>query len=346
MSNRQRPMASVAQGAIIATCLMLNATLASAVDYNLKFAHFYPLANHYARDTVPDWTGRIERATNGRVTITQYPSGQLLKPAETYDGVRSGVADIGMVVPGLTPGRFPESALVDLPFAFHSAAAASRAVMELYEKGMFAKDYAGMQVLYLHVIDLSTIHTRTTPVKTPVDLKGLRIRFPTAAMKDLLSAYGAVPVGMGPTQIYESLERGVIDGYTGAWDSLTIFRLGELVRYHLDLPLYTLLVCICMNKQSFDRMPADIRKAMMDNSGVGEAAKVGKSYDVGSKDALAGLDKTKHVIIKPNAEEEAQWRHQAEPVVEAQLKSIESKGVNAHQSYKLLREAAKKYEVR
>ena len=114
----------------LAVCTTVFAGPASAAEVNLKFAHFYPPVNHHTGEMVPAWAKRIAEQSKGRIEITQYPSGQLLKAPETFDGLRNGVADIGMVVPGLTPGRFPEISLADLPFTFRTATGASRAMME------------------------------------------------------------------------------------------------------------------------------------------------------------------------------------------------------------------------
>src|SRR5687767_2442743 len=88
-------------------CALLAAPRAISADYELKFTHPLPPVHHHFRDLVPEWAKRIETQSNGRIKTTLYPSAQLLKVPETYDGIRSGVADIGMVITGATPGRFP-----------------------------------------------------------------------------------------------------------------------------------------------------------------------------------------------------------------------------------------------
>lgn len=330
--------------ALAGMSVLLSVPAARAAEYELKFAHPLPPVHFHFRDLVPEWAKRIEDQTKGRVKVTLYPSAQLLKVPETYDGIRSGVADIGMVIAGATPGRFPVMSIVELPFMFRTAASGARAMMDLHAQGGFDKEFADTKVLYLHALDMATLHTRNKALRRPDDLKGLRIRFPSPAIKDLLAAYGANPVGIPVPQIYENIEKGVVDGMGGGWDSMISLRLADLVKYHLDMPVYTLAFCICMNKRKFESMPADVQKAVMDNSGAKEAARVGDGYDRAGKLGYDFLVKEKHDMHKPTAEEEALWRKGAEPVVEAHLKALEAKGVKARDYHKALRDAAAKYE--
>jgi TRAP-type C4-dicarboxylate transport system substrate-binding protein len=330
--------------ALAAVCAAFAASAADAAEFELKLAHPLPPVHFHFRDLVPDWAKRIETQSGGRIKITQYPSAQLLKPQETYDGIRSGVADMGMVITGTTPGRFPVMSIIELPFMFRTAASGSRAMMHLYAQGGFDKEFADTRVLYLHALDLSTLHTRNKPLRRLEDLKGLRIRFPSTAIKDLLTAYGANAVGIPVPQIYENVERGVVDGIGGGWDSMVSLRLADLLKHHLDMPVYTLAFCICMNKRKFESMPAELQKAIMDNSGAEEAARVGDGYDRAGKLGYDFLIKEKHHMYKPSAEEEALWRKGAEPVIEAHLNALEGRGVKAREYYKILKEAAAKYE--
>lgn len=327
---------------LAALCLTLVGG-ARAAEFELKFAHPLPATHFHFRDIAPAWAKRIESQSKDRIKITFYPSAQLLKVPEAYDGIRSGVAEIGMVIAGATPGRFPVMSIVELPFMFRTAASGSRAMMDLHAQGGFDKEFADTKVLYLHALDISTLHTRNKPLHKPEDLKGLRIRFPSTAIKDLLTAYGANAVGIPVPQIYENLEKGVVDGLGGGWDSMISLRLADLVKHHVDLPVYTLAFCICMNKRKFESMPPDLQKVVMDNSGTDEAARAGEGYDRAGKLGLEFLLKEKHDVYKPTAAEEAQWRKGAEPVVEAHLKALEAKGVKAREAHKFLLEAAAKY---
>lgn len=315
---------------------------AYAADYELKLANFLPPKHPFTSQIVPEWSARIEEQSGGRIKITQYSSGQLLKVRETFDGVVNGVADIGFVMPGSTPGRFPILSIAELPFMYETAAAGSKAVMELYQSGALEKELAGVKVLYLHTHDLCSIHLRDKAVRVPSDLNGLRIRYPSVAVRDLLEAYGATPVGIPTPQIYENLEKGVVDGYGGGWNSQFALGTSELTKYHLDLPVYNLTFFLAMNQKVFDGMPADLQQVLLDNSGMKEAMRIGAIYDVDSANYRQRIvDEPDHVLVRPTVDELGLWKKGAEPAIDAYLKKLEADGMPAREYYDLLvKEAA------
>ncbi len=59
--------------------------------------------------------------------------------------------------------------------------------------------------------DTARLMSRSKPIRTLDDLKGMKIRTPSAAQSAQLTALGAIPVDMPANQIYNNLDRGVID---------------------------------------------------------------------------------------------------------------------------------------
>ena len=154
--------------------------------------------------------------------------------AKLYDSVRAGVVDIAHGLRGIPRGRFAKTGIIELPFMTGSADAASRAMWAVYPK--YLKDeYPGVKVLALHAHNGGLIHTRDKPVVTMADLKGLRIRFPSAPIKAMLESLGAVPQGLPPGKVYENTQKGVIDGTVFPWDPMHSFKLSEVMNYHLDM---------------------------------------------------------------------------------------------------------------
>ena len=56
------------------------------------------------------------------------------------------------------------------------------------------------------------MHTTKKPIRTLDDFKGLRLRFASPTIRDLVAALGATPVGVPPTEQVEQLQKGTIDG--------------------------------------------------------------------------------------------------------------------------------------
>jgi TRAP-type transport system periplasmic protein len=81
----------------------------------LKFSSWVGIVHgHHTRVMVP-WARMIEERSGGRLKVTIYPGSTLGKPADHFDLVKNGIADMGFISPGYTPGRFPLVSVAELP---------------------------------------------------------------------------------------------------------------------------------------------------------------------------------------------------------------------------------------
>ncbi len=304
----------------------------------LKLSHFLPTANGMHYDFMEPWARDLERRTDGAVKVTIYPGGTPLgNIAKQYDQVRAGVVDIAHGLHGIPRGRFPRTSVIDLPFMTESADAATRALWALHDR-YFAVEYPGVKVLAVHAHNGGLIHTRDRQVKQMEDLKGLRIRFPSAATKMMLEYLGAVPVGLPPSQIYESLQKGVIDGLIMPWDPMHSFHLAELINYHLDARIYTVSFYFVMNRRRYETLPEEIRSVVDSISGDHLIPRFGPWWNawdaLGKKDALADGG----IVTRLTGEERDRWRQTLSPMIDAYLAGLKAQGVdNAREIYEALR---------
>ncbi len=192
----------------------------------LKLAHFLPTANGMHKDFMQPWAHDLETCSKGKVKVTIYPGGtQLGNIGRLYDEVRTGVVDIAHGLSGIPAGQFERTRLMELPFMVKSAGAAAQALWDLEPE--LAPDFSGVKLLALHSPNAGQIHTVNKRVRTMADLKGLRIRFPSEAIKLMLEHLGAVPVGLPPGAVYENMEKGVIDGAAFTWDTMDFVQAGR-----------------------------------------------------------------------------------------------------------------------
>ena len=80
------------------------------------------------------WVDAVAKATNNRVTIEMYAEETLVKEADQYDAVVSGLADIASVTADATPGRFPMAEFYGLPQLFPSAEVAARVYWDVLQE--------------------------------------------------------------------------------------------------------------------------------------------------------------------------------------------------------------------
>ncbi|MDZ4133186.1 MAG: ABC transporter substrate-binding protein, partial [Dethiobacteria bacterium] len=83
--------------------------------YEFTLAHFFPAVHPAETELVQGWAAALDEASGGRIKITSYPGETLLKGPEIYEGVVSGIADIGLSAFFYTRGRFPVLVAFVLP---------------------------------------------------------------------------------------------------------------------------------------------------------------------------------------------------------------------------------------
>lgn len=260
-------------------------SVANAAE-TLRFSSFEPPVAHVTKNILTPWAEDVAAASNGELEIQMFPGGTLGRsPAQQLKLVEDGVADIAWVIPGYTPGRFDQGTVSELPFLIPSSAAGSAAMWSMYEQGLFTGDYDKFKLIGIMVSAPNGLAT-VTEIKSSSDLKGLNLRAPGPTMLSAIDALGAVPVGgiTGPT-IAESMSRGLIDGTFTQWGAIETFRMGEVVKNYLDLPLGATPMLIVMNKAKYDGL-SDVAKAALDEfSGAAFSERFGESFDANVAEA-------------------------------------------------------------
>jgi len=95
-------------------------------------------------DVVTEFVEKVEKGTDGRIKITSYSGASLAEPVEHFDAAATGSVDIALSVHGYTPGEFPLSSVVELPFMSKTSLEGSTKLWQLYnEFDEFKVEYVG-----------------------------------------------------------------------------------------------------------------------------------------------------------------------------------------------------------
>ncbi len=329
-----------------AMSLSLTAGIASAKEvFELKLSHFLPSSHPTQKDFIEPWAQELEKRTNGRVKVTIYSAGSALgHVAKQYDQVRAGVVDIAHGLTGIPSGRLPKTLIMDMPFLAKTSDAATRALWQLYPE--YLKDeYRGMKVLALHAHNGGLIHTQGKQVKSMADLAGLRLRAPSKAVSMMLKELGSVPVGMPPTQVYENLQKGVLDGTVFPYEAVYGFKLDEVLDYHLDAKAYTTSFYFVMNEKKYNALPADIRAVIDDISGDRLVAKFGPWWNQWDKPGIESIKKRGNTVVTLTEDQRQEWSKELEPMIEGYLAALEKKGIkNSQEIYAKAQQIVSQYE--
>jgi TRAP-type C4-dicarboxylate transport system substrate-binding protein len=216
--------------------------------------------------------------------------------------------------------------LTELPGTADNAEDGTRKLWANKDK-FFGKELEAAKVRMLWNSDTAGIKSRAKPIRTLEDLKGMRIRTPSRAQSAQLTTLGATPVDMPVTQIYNALERGVIDATMIPLSAMLDFKLLEVVKYlTVDAPLGRSPFIVSMNRKRYESLPPDIKKIIDDTTGLEMSMGGARSYDKKNTAALAAAKKEREVIsLSP--EERKRWLELFKTLAKQQGEEVDKKGL-------------------
>jgi TRAP-type C4-dicarboxylate transport system substrate-binding protein len=326
--------------AVTAATLTMNTRPAMADPIVLKFSHFLGPASFFQTDVVEPWAKELEAKTNGQVKVEIFnASSPFGKPTEQANQVKAGTVDIALGLRGAEGDKFPGSSVIELPFLVPSALAGSRALWGLYADGTLADEYKDYKVLALFVHNPGLIHTANKRVVNLADLKGLRFRAPNKTVAAALEHVGATPVVLQVNEVMDAVKAGKIDGIVTNWGN-PLQGFNDYMKFHTDTQFYTAAFFIVMNREKYQSLPADVRRAIDELSGETWSAKFGPLWDKWDQPVRQGASGPGHEIIVPDATTMAAWRDGLRPVSERYLADLAAHGFpNARAAYDKLARA-------
>lgn len=263
---------------LLAAGIILSRDGACAETIELKMAHFMsPMHIQHQQSFLP-FARKVEELTGGKVKIKVYPGGTLGDATQLADSARTGIADIAFFVPSYMTGRFPRTSALDLPFLFDNAEHATRVFYDLFDRYL-AEDYKDYKVLWLYSCDAGQFFSVEKPIRTLEDLRGMKIRTHSAYMSQTLKLLGANPVGMPLSELHAALGKKIVDGTLAPTSAIYDFKLENLIRHSARLNVYTSPMVVVMNREKFNSLPEEVKKAIDKASGKEWGLRAAKLYD-------------------------------------------------------------------
>ncbi len=302
----------------------------------LTFSTYTPPTHHVTK-ILTDFCKEIEKETNGEIKITLYPSGTLTKADQILDGVIKGVSDLGFSVLGYNQGRFPLTEVCDLPIPVATSEKMSQVCLAYYKKFQ-PREFSQFKLLGFLNMAGSGISSNK-PINKFSDLSGQLIRC-TGADVNLVKALGATPVAMPISQAYEALQRGIANGNLGDFASLMSFKLGEVVKIHVEYFFRNTTCWFGMNLNTFNRLTPAQQKIITE---LGEKYTkiLGHSRDEENKKGREYLVNLGNKFVKLPPEEEQKWAAALAPLYDAYIKDKQAKGLPAKEALDFILTAVK-----
>ncbi len=211
------------------------------------------------------WTEELEKRTDGRVKTEVFHAGALLPGTETMPGTADGRTDVGLTYSVYHTGEMPLLNLANLPFVTSDNVAVMNTFYDLYEVNpAFRQEFAGLGVRpLLFVPNGSAAMGYTEAVESLDALQGKRFRA-TGYIADVVEQIGVDSTFVEFTELYESLERGVVDGWAGTeMTGPVAVGLPEVTPYFIDSGIGAFAaIVVMMNDDVWASLPPDIQQTL------------------------------------------------------------------------------------
>lgn len=252
----------------LAAAALLASTPALAADtVRLRFAHAGSAdsSQHKAAKMFAD---EVKERSDGQIRVQVYHSSQLGNDATVIGGVRGGTIDIMMAGTVNFTGLTPQMGAVDLPFLFRDPAHAYATLDgKVGEELMAALRPHQLEGLGWFEVGFRSITTRDRAVRTPDDVKGLKIRTTTNPSQIMaFRLLGANPVPMPLGELYQALETGAVDAQEHPV-SITWSSKFHEVQKHLTVShhAYTAMPVV-MNRKRFESLAPELQKVLKESA--------------------------------------------------------------------------------
>ncbi|MGJ4946725.1 TRAP transporter substrate-binding protein [Bradyrhizobium sp. HKCCYLS1011] len=200
-------------------------------------------------------------ALDGKRFVVDERAGNALgSEATILTGTRSGAVDVAVLSGGIVSNIVPELSVFDIPFLFRDVAHA-KAVMQGPVATKVAAKFAdkGLVLLALGKQGFRNLTNSKRPVRTPEDIKGLKIRvIPNETYKMTFQALGADVKPMDFPLVYAALKDGRLDGQENPVPTIASSRFQEVQKYLTMTGHFFAPIVFVANRAMYEQLdPAD-----------------------------------------------------------------------------------------
>lgn len=209
----------------------------------------------------------VKRITNGKLTISYFGNSQLGVDSELQQQMLAGDIDIVSCQPAQTTSFVPEVAVFDLPMAFakYNAATIDKALNDSSFTKLINEGYAKANIVCLGFLQGATFREMTSnkEIRKLEDFAGVKIRTMDSKYHLMFwQALGANPTPLAFTELYMSLQQGVVEAQENANDTNVKSQFFEVQKYLVNTHHILYLNQFLVNKEKYDSLAPAYQDAM------------------------------------------------------------------------------------
>ncbi|MEJ2568212.1 MAG: TRAP transporter substrate-binding protein [candidate division WOR-3 bacterium] len=198
----------------------------------LKLGHALDI-NHPVHKAMVFWADTLKNATDGRIVIKIYPGGQLGGEKELIEQLQMGTLDFTKVSSAGLEAFVPQMKVLGMPYLFKDKEHKWKILNSAFGKELLAAGTdRGLVGIGFYEAGERSFYTKDKPIRTPADLKNLKIRVIKSPMAiNLLKILGASPTPISWGELYTALQQGTVDGAENNPPSFVSARHYEVCKY-------------------------------------------------------------------------------------------------------------------
>jgi len=235
---------------------------AAAQEFSLRFQSSDPAGNPNF-ELKQQWAERVEKMSDGRLSVEILPVDSIVQYNETLDAVAAGLIEGQVTDTSYFTGRDPAFGLIANPVGawsdpfemlrFFNFGGGNELMNDLYEP--YGLHFIGASATGLEAF------VSSVPLGGVADLEGLKMRAPEGLVQEVFAAAGASPVNLPGSEVFTSLDKGVIDAadYT-VFSTNQSQGLNEIAPHPVYPGFHSLpLLEVSVNKDLWESMPEDLQ---------------------------------------------------------------------------------------
>jgi tripartite ATP-independent transporter DctP family solute receptor len=240
---------------------------ADAAEFNYKFATNQPLT-HPSNIRAQECIDRIRDQSNGRIALQLFPNNQLGADTEMLSQVRAGAIMFfpisGLIIQMITPVAGANG----VGFAFKDYDTVWAAMDGDFGKYLREQMRAAGLYVFPKIWDngFRQVTSGASPIVTPADLKGFKIRVPVMPITvSLFEAYGGAPTGINIKEAYSALQTRLVDGQENPLSIIYNWKFYEVQKYLSETNHQWDGFWLISNLRLWERLPKDLQDVVSRN---------------------------------------------------------------------------------
>ena len=231
----------------------------------LKFGHLADEKNTWHLGALK-FKELVEKNSGGRIEVKIYPNEQLGKEKDLVTSIQTGTADMGIFGETLTTFGADKTIFMATPYLLRDAAHLHKVAGGEMGKEIEAQVLEKAKLRVLGYMERGPRElTSSRAVKTPDDLKGMKIRLPNVPI--FLAAWealGAKPIPMAFSEVFTSLQQGTIEGQENPYTLIASAHFYEVQKFLNKTSHVRGWIYVCIGEKRFASLPDDLKKVVLD----------------------------------------------------------------------------------